>query len=49
MDKILTLIDKITSINDPVTLMFITLVATLGTVGLALYVVVLTLKRGERA
>ena len=49
MDKIITIIDKVTSIHDPVTLMFITLVAALGIVGFALYVVVLALKRGARS
>ena len=49
MDKIITLIDKVTSIHDPVTLMLMTLVGALGIVGFALYLVMLALKRGARS
>lgn len=48
MKFLLTVVETLSAIKDPVTLMFITVLAVLGIVGLALYVVVIALKRGGR-
>ncbi|MBY0241203.1 MAG: hypothetical protein K2X55_17995 [Burkholderiaceae bacterium] len=48
MDTANKLFDMLTAIKDPATQMFIALVAVLGVVGFALYVVALALKRGGR-
>jgi hypothetical protein len=46
MKILVTLFEMLAAIKDPATQMFITLVAVLGVVGLALYVAVLAIKRG---
>lgn len=48
MDIANKLLDMLTAIKDPAMQMFIALVAVLGVVGFALYVVALALKRGDR-
>lgn len=48
MKILVTLLEMLAAIKDPATQMFITLVAVLGIVGLALYVVALAIKRGGR-
>jgi flagellar biogenesis protein FliO len=48
MDKLINLFELITAINDPATQMFIAMLMVLGVIGLALYVVVLALKRGAK-
>ena len=45
MKILVTLFEMLAAIKDPATQMFITLVAVLGVVGLALYVAVLAIKR----
>lgn len=49
MDAIKMILDMLVAINDPAKQMFIALLMVLGVVGLALYVVLLALKRGSRA
>lgn len=46
MKILVTLFEMLAAIKDPATQMFISLVAVLGVVGLALYVAVLAIKRG---
>jgi hypothetical protein len=46
MKILVTLFEMLAAIKDPATQIFITLVAVLGVVGLALYVAVLAIKRG---
>jgi hypothetical protein len=48
MDKLINLFELITAINDPATQMLIAMLMMLGVIGLALYVVVLALKRGAK-
>lgn len=48
MDKLTNLLQMLTSINDPITLVFLACLAALGVAGFALYVVVLALKHGRR-
>lgn len=48
MKFLLTVVETLSAIKDPATLMFITMLAVLGVVGMALYVVVVALKRGGK-
>jgi hypothetical protein len=48
MDILIKILEMLSAINDPATQMFITLLMVLGVIGLALYVVLLALKRGAK-
>ncbi len=45
---LIMILEKLSAINDPATQMFITMLMVLGVIGLALYVVLLAVKRGDK-